>query len=80
MLGDAERQFHLTLEDVSLALHEAHHDQPVLDINQFDSLTLREVRLANSGARPALTAARGLRIRVEGLTAVPENRRPHQFE
>jgi hypothetical protein len=80
VLGDTERQFHLTLEDVSLALHEAHHDQPVLDINQFDSLTLHEVRLANSGARPALTATRGNRLRIEGLTAVPENRRPHQFE
>jgi hypothetical protein len=80
VLGDAERQFRLTLENVSLALHEAHRDQPVLDINQFDSMTLREVRLTNSGAQAVLHATRGNRLRVEGLTAVPENRQPHQIE
>ncbi len=80
VVGDTDRQFRLTLENVSLALHEAHHDQPVLDINQFDSLTLREVRLANSGAQAVLNATRGNRLLIEGLTAVPENRRPHQLD
>ncbi len=79
VLGDASRQFDLTLENVSLALHEAHHNQPVLDVNQFDSLTLRDVRLVNGGARPALTATRGHRLRIEGLTIEPENRQPHQL-
>jgi hypothetical protein len=80
VLGDGERQFQLTLENVSLALREAGHDQPVLDINQFDSLTLRNVRLANSGGQPVLTASRGRKVRIEGLTAVPENSRRHAFE
>lgn len=80
VLGDADRQFRLTLEDVSLAMHEAHRDQPVLDINQFDWLTLREVRLANSGAQPALKATRGNRLLIHGLTVVPETGRPHQLD
>lgn len=80
VLGDAGRQFQLTLENVSLALREVNHNQPVLDINQFDSLTLRDVRLANSGAQPVLTATRGNRVRIDGFTAVPENREPHRFE
>lgn len=80
VLGDTDRQFRLTLENVSLALHEAHHDQPVLDINQFDSLTLREVRLANSGAQAVLNATRGNSLLIERLTPVPENRQPHQLD
>jgi hypothetical protein len=80
VVGDGGRQFQLTLENVSLALREANHDQPVLDINQFDSLTLRDVRLANSGRRPVLTASRGGKVRIEGLTAVPENSRPWVFD
>lgn len=80
VLGDPDRQFHLTLEDVSLALHPAHHDQPVLDVNQFDMLVLRDVRLANGGARPVLAAARGNRLKINGLSAVPDNPRPHQVE
>lgn len=80
VVGDAGRQFQLTLENVSLALHEANRDQPVLDVNQFDTLTLHDVRLANSGARPVLAATRGNHVRIERFSAVPENRRPHTLE
>ena len=80
VLGDGERQLQITLENVSLALREANQNQPVLDINQFDTLTLQDVRLANSGAQPVLTATRGNRVRIEGLVAVPENRQPHRFD
>ena len=80
VLGDAGRQFQLTLENVSLALHEANQDQPVLDIHQFNALTLRNVRLANSGRQPVLTATRGNRVYIAGLTAVPENSQPNRFE
>jgi hypothetical protein len=80
VVGDGERRFQLTLENVSLALRETHHDQPVLDINEFDSLTLREVRLANSGAHPVLTATRGHQVRIDRLAAVPENSEPHKFD
>ena len=80
VLGDAGRQFQLTLENVSLALQEASEDQPVLDINQFDTLTLRDVRLANSGRQPVLIATRGNRVHIAGLTALPENSQPNRFE
>jgi hypothetical protein len=80
VLGDADRQFQLTLENASLALRESNQDQPVLDINQFGSLRLREVRLENSGAQPVLIATRGGQVRIEGLTAAPENRQPHRIE
>jgi hypothetical protein len=80
VVGDAGRQFQLTLDHVALSLHEGALEQPVLDVNQFDTLTLRDVRLANSGARPVLTATRGNRVRIERLTAVPDNPRPHTIE
>jgi hypothetical protein len=80
VLGDAARQFRLTLENVELALHDAHLDQPVLDINQFDALTLRDVRLANSGRHPVLTATRGNRVRIDRLVAKPDNLKASAFD
>lgn len=80
VVGDAGRQFQLTLENVSLSLHGAHLDQPVLDVDRFDTLTLRDVRLANSGAQPVLQVRHGHRVRIEGLTAVPDNSRPWRIE
>lgn len=80
VVGDADRRLQLTLDNVSMALHEAHLDQPVLDVTQFGTLTLCDVRLANSGARPVLTARRGNRVRIERLAAVPDNRRPQLIE
>jgi hypothetical protein len=80
VVGDTGRQFQLTLDDVSLALHADNLDQTLLDVNQFDTLTLRNVRLANSGRRPVLAAARGNKVRIEQLVAAPENSRPHTFE
>jgi hypothetical protein len=80
VVGDAGRKFQLTLDNVSLALDEGHHDQPVVDVSQFDVVSLREVRLGNSGAQPVLQVRRGNRVRIEGLTAVPENRRPQVIE
>jgi hypothetical protein len=80
VLGDAARQFRLTLENVELALHDAHLDQPVLDINQFDALRLRDVRLANSGRQPVLTATRGNRVRIDGLVAKPDNAKACAFD
>ena len=80
VMGDTGRQFQLTLENVSLALHEANRDQVVLDVNQFDTLTLRDVRLANSGKKPVLAVKRGNHVRIEQLTAVPENRHPYTIE
>jgi hypothetical protein len=80
VLGDRDRQFQLTLENVSLALRDGSDDQPVLDINQFHSLTLRDVRLGNSGSQPVLSARRGGRVTIEGLRAVPENTRPPNLE
>lgn len=80
IVGDTARQFQMTLDHVSLALSEAHLDQPVLDVNQFDTLTLLDVRLTNSGVRPVLTATRGNGVRIDRLTPVPENERPCRFE
>jgi hypothetical protein len=80
ILGDGERQFQLTLENVSLAFGAAHADQPVLEVSQFDALTLRDVRLANSGKRPVLVASRGRTLRIERLTAIPENSRPYTLD
>jgi hypothetical protein len=80
VVGDVGRQFQLTLDRVALSLGETHADQPVIEVNQFDTLTLRDVRLANNGARPVLTATRGNGVRIERLTAVPENLRPQAFD
>lgn len=80
VVGDAGRQFQLILENVSLALAAAHHDQAVLDVNQFDTLTLRGVQLANSGTRPVLTATRGNRVQIADLTPSPDNPHPLVFE
>jgi hypothetical protein len=80
VLGDAERQFELTLENVSLALRDDKADQELLHVRRFGSLTLSNVVLQNSGSKSALQAREGNRIRLERVTCVPPNAAPFLLE
>ena len=58
VLGDAQRQFELTLEGVTLAFREDQQDQPLLDLTRFGTLVLRNApqchaRKQRQDARPA---------------------------
>ena len=74
VLGDRERQFELTLDHVSIALRDDRRDQPLLDLNQFGSLVLRDVTLKSSGAQPVVRARDGNRVVIEEATVKPANR------
>ena len=80
VLGDAERQFDLTLDNVSIAFHPDHTDQEILNLNRFGALTLRNVTLQNSGQKPVLRARDGGLVRLEGVTCIPKNAEPFVLE
>jgi len=80
VLGDTNRLFELTLENVSLALRTGREDQEVLNVARFGSLILSKVTLHNSGQKPVLRARDGNRIALEAVTAVPANPTPYAVE
>jgi hypothetical protein len=80
VLGDAQRQFELTLEDVSITLREGRRDQPVLDIRRFGSLVLRQAVLENSGQTPGLVAREGDAVWLDRVRWVPQREAPYLLE
>lgn len=80
VLGDADRQFELTLENVSIAMREDRADQEVLNLTRFGALRLRNVTLQNSGAKPVLRATEGNVVQLAGVTVVPENDEPYVLD
>jgi hypothetical protein len=72
VLGDADRQFELTLENVSIALRTDRADQQVLSLDRFGRLTLRNVTLENNGKQVALWARNGNRVSLDRVTVVPQ--------
>lgn len=80
VLGDADRKFELTLENVSIALREDRADQEVLNLTRFGALDLRNVTLMNSRAKPVLLARQGNRVRLGEVTVAPGHTNPYQFE
>ncbi len=79
VLGDADRRFELTLENVSIALLEDRADQEVLNVTRFGRLDLRNVTLTNSGSKPVLIASQGNRVHLTELTIPPTNEAPYRF-
>ena len=65
VLGDTNREFQLTLDNVSISLREDRRNQPVLDLKRFGSLTLRNVTLENSGTKPVVKASDGKLVALE---------------
>jgi hypothetical protein len=59
IVGDAARQLDLTLENVAIALDDAHAAQPVLDVRKFAALRLGGLTLGNDGTQPLILAADG---------------------
>jgi hypothetical protein len=80
VLGDAQRQFELTLEDVSIALRDDRRDQPVLDVRRFGSLVLRQAVLENSGKTPGLVAREGDAVWLDRVRWVPQREAPYLLE
>jgi len=80
VLGDADRQFKLTLEKVSIALREDRANQEVLNLTRFGELRLRQVSLQNDGTQPVLQARAGNRVSLEQVTCVPANPSPWLLE
>jgi hypothetical protein len=78
--GDAERQFDLTLENVSLTLRDDKADQELLNLRRFGALTLTSVVLQNNGRKTAVLAREGNRVRLERVTCVPPNPAPFLLE
>ena len=69
----------LILDNVSLALHEDHLDQELLDIRRFGRLELHNVTLQNKGNKPAITAKDGNTIVLDHVTSVPQNAEPYEI-
>jgi hypothetical protein len=80
VLGDAERQFDLTLENVSITLRDDRADREVLNIERFGRLTLRNVTLANGGKVPVLRARNGKAVSLDRVAAAPERDAPFALE
>jgi len=80
VLGDADHEFQLTLEDVSIALREDRHNQTVLDLTRFGSLVLRDVTLQNSGTKPAVQARDGELASFKRVTCRPPNEIPYHLQ
>ncbi len=80
VLGDADRQFELTLDTVSIAMREDRADQEVLNLTRIGALRLRNVTLRNNGAKPVLRATDGNLVQLAGVTVLPENDEPYVFE
>lgn len=80
VLGDSERQFELTLDNVSLALHGEHLEQELLNIRRFGRLELHNVTLHNSGNKPVIIAKRGNTIVLDHVNSVPENAEAYRID
>ena len=80
VLGDAGRQFELTLENVSIALREDRADQEVLHLTRFGALRLSNVTLQNSGAKPVVRAREGGLVQLSGVTIRPQSGKPYEFD
>jgi hypothetical protein len=78
--GDAERQFELTLENVSIALREDRADREILNLARFGALVLKNVTLENSGTQPVLRAKEGKTVWLDRVTCVPANAAPYALE
>jgi hypothetical protein len=66
IIGDADRQLALFLENVSIALDPAHANQPVLEARRFGAIRLKEVNLSNDGTHPLIVVREGNLLTSEG--------------
>ncbi len=80
VLGDTNRLFELTLENVSLALRPDKQGQEVLNVSRFGSLTLRQVTLQNKGDQPVLRAQDGQLVVLDRVVSVVSNPAPFSLE
>ena len=80
VLGDAERQFDLTLEGVTIALRKDREHQEVLDLERFGALTLKNVTLQNGGRNPVLRAREGNRVWLDRVICIPPRPAPYVLE
>ena len=78
--GDADRQFELTLDNVSIALREDRADQEVLNLARFGALVLKNVTLQNGGKQPVLRAKEGRTVWLDRVTCLPPNTAPWVLE
>lgn len=80
VLGDADRQFELTLDNVSIMLRDDRRDQEVFNVTRFGKVTLKNVTLQNSGQKPVLRAKDGNEVLLERVTCLPANSTPYAIE
>jgi hypothetical protein len=80
VLGDAERRFNLTLENVSITLRKDRGDQEVLKLIRFGTLVLQSVALQNNGAGPLLVARQGNMVRLSNVVVTPGTEPPYMLE
>jgi hypothetical protein len=76
VLGDVDRQFELTLDNVSIALRDDRADQVVLNLERFGAVRLNHVVLRNDGTEPVLRARSGNTVSMEQVIAEPANPTP----
>ena len=69
----------MTLDNVSLALHEKQLDQELLDIKRFGRLELHNVTLQNNGNKPVTIAKDGNAIVIDHVASVPRNAEPYEI-
>ena len=80
VVGDANHEFQLELDNVSIALRKDRSDQVLLDLTRFGSLKLRNVTLQNNGKKPVIKASEGKLVALERVICAPANSMPYDLK
>lgn len=80
VLGDQDRQFDLTLRNVTIALRPSSAQQPVIRITRFGKLCLENVILRNDATQPVLRAREGNELILHKVEYPPECGSPFLVE
>lgn len=80
VLGDKDRQFDLTLRNVTITLRPQSAAQPVIQATRFGRLCLENVVLNNDGSQPVLRAREGNDLILGNVAYPPNCRQPFAID
>ena len=72
VIGDDNKQFNLTLNNVELHLHKDNQNQELLNIRGFNSIKLNDVTLENDGNMPVAIIGEGKKVIISNVNFNPE--------
>jgi hypothetical protein len=77
IVGDVDHQFSMRMENVALTPRDERAEMELISARRFDTLTLRNVALKNSGKKPVLKCEDGKTVSLSAVRCVPENPAPY---